>query len=430
MNSELLQSKYSVTLMDWMSTRPGAFERAGLLQNSAQSLTLSDLERMFSYDSYSGKSVSERSAMCVSAVYACVALIAGAVSTLPAKIYQRTEEGPERVSHPYRWMLNERACANFSSAQMWEYAMWSLLMAGDAFVYIERGFNGSGRSDVKALRPIHPDCVFVDYVESAAESERLIYRMSGAPKGIPSAVPAEDMLHFSGLGFDGRRGMSIIRYAARQSVGNALAQEEHSGRFFSNGARPDFVLKAPGKLDAEQIKALRTSFERVHGGSARSHVPAILTNGLELQEISMNAEDAQLIQTRGFQVEDICRFFGVPPHMIGHTDKASSWGSGVENMGRGFTKFTLSRYLVKMQQEINHKFWPMREKYFMEFDPAGLERGDLKSENESLRIALGRAGEPSWMTVNEVRKIKNLPPIEGGDVMASNAALQEQQQPQ
>ena len=132
-------------------------------------------------------------------------------------------------------------------------------------------------------------------------------------------------------------------------------------------------------------------------------------------ELTMTHEDSQLLATRSFQIEEIARIFGVPPHLIGQTDKVTSWGSGVENMGRGFVKFTLQRHLIKFEQEINRKLWPVRSRYFFEFNVAGLERGDLKSENEALRIALGRAGEPAWMTPNEVRRIKNMPPIEGAD---------------
>lgn len=407
--------KGSVVLSSWLASREGASERAGIKAAGEKPLTAEELVRLYAPDAYSGRTIGERSAMAVSAVYACIALIAGAISTLPAKIYERTEDGRKRRDLPLWWLLNERASAGFSSAAMWEYAVWSLLQCGDAFIQIVRRSPFS--NEIEALRPIHPDRVQVLTVD---ESGLLVYQVH--PKtGAAYFVTAADMLHIPGLGFDGERGMSVVRYAARHSIGTAMAQDEFSGRFFSNGARPDFVLTHPAKLSTEAAKVLKESWLRAQQGLARSHMPAILTDGLDIKEVSMSADDAQLIQSRGFQVEDICRFFGVPPHMIGHTDKTSSWGSGVENMGRGFSKFTLSRHLVKIQQELNSKFFPVRMKFFVEFDLAGLERGDLKSENESLRIALGRAGEPSWMTVNEVRRIKNLEPVDGGDVLASNA---------
>ncbi|MCA3065434.1 MAG: phage portal protein [Rhodocyclaceae bacterium] len=410
-----MSQKGSVVLSNWLAGREGAVERAGFLASGQKPLTAEELVKMYAPDSYAGKSVSERGAMAVSAVYACVALIAGAISTLPAKIYERTENGRKRVDHPLWWLLNERASAAFSSAALYEYALWSMLHSGDAFIEIVRV--NQFTSAVDSLRPIHPDRVRVETLADGSLGYYVTPKTGGT-----YFLTSDDMIHVPSLGFDGERGMSVVRYAAKQSIGTAIAQDEFSGRFFSNGARPDFVLKHPAKLSKDQIELLRSSWSKSQQGTGKSHLPAILTEGLDIKEVSMSADDAQLIQSRGFQVEDICRFFGVPPHMIGHTDKSSSWGSGVENMGRGFSKFTLSRHLVKIEQELNSKFWPNREKYFVEFDLAGLERGDLKSENEALRIALGRAGEPAWMTVNEVRKIKNLEPLDGDEFNKPAAA--------
>ena len=138
--------------------------------------------------------------------------------------------------------------------------------------------------------------------------------------------------------------------------------------------------------------------------------------------------DAQLIASRSFQVEEICRVFGVPPHMVGHTQNTTSWGSGVEQMSIGFVKYTMQRHLRAFEQEINYKLFKTARN-FVEFLTAGLERGDLKSRNEAYRIGLGRAGEPGWMTVNEVRALENMPPIEGGDKIASGEAEPDAQDP-
>ncbi len=162
-------------------------------------------------------------------------------------------------------------------------------------------------------------------------------------------------------------------------------------------------------------------------GTANRMKPAVLTGGLDIAELAMSNEDASLIATRQFQVEDICRIYGVPPFMVGHTDKTTSWGAGVENMGRGFLKFTLQRHLVKIEQELNRKLWPVRDTYFCEFNVTGLERGDTKTRNDSYRVALGRAGEPGWMTINEVRRSENLPPIDGGDTLNMGAQTNAQE---
>ena len=140
---------------------------------------------------------------------------------------------------------------------------------------------------------------------------------------------------------------------------------------------------------------------------------------MELEKLSITPEDASLLDTRRFQVEEIARIFGVPPHMIGHTSASTSWGTGIEQQSIGFVKYTLQRHLVKIEQELNRKIWPTRARYYVEFSAVGLERGDTKTRNEAYRIALGRAGEPGWMSVNEVRRAENLPPVEGGDIMGA-----------
>jgi HK97 family phage portal protein len=201
------------------------------------------------------------------------------------------------------------------------------------------------------------------------------------------------MIHVPSLGFDGLRSPSPITYAARQSVGTALSADEYNSRFFTNGARPDFALKVPGDLSEDQANMIRSTWAERHAGVANSHMPAVLMGGLEVEQLSLSAVDSQILATSMFQVEQIARVLGVPPHMIGHTDKSTSWGAGVENMGRGFVKFTLKRDLVKFEQEFNRKLWPSRQRLFVRFDLADIERGDLKSENEALRIALGRTEE-------------------------------------
>jgi HK97 family phage portal protein len=168
-------------------------------------------------------------------------------------------------------------------------------------------------------------------------------------------------------------------------------------------------------MTEEQAKLLRATWGERHSGVANSHLPAILTGGLEVQQLTLSAVDSQILATASWNLEEICRVLGVPPFMVGSTEKSTSWGTGQENMGRGFVKYTLLRDLRKFQQEFNRKLWPTRQQYFVEFDVSGIERGDLKTENDSFRIALGRAGEPGWMTINEVRHAKLLPPIDGGN---------------
>ena len=227
-------------------------------------------------------------------------------------------------------------------------------------------------------------------------------------------LPA-DMLHIPGPGFNGLIGMSQIRYVLRNSAGIALAADQYSADFFQNGARADFAITHPGNPTKEQRDAIRESWAERHNGLGKNHLPALLAGGMDIKELTMNAEDTQLIATRQFQVGDIARIFGIPPHMIGLTDQNTSWGTGVEQMSLGFRKYTLAPHLAELEQELNRKVWPVRSRYLIEFDPTDLERGDYKTRTDAYRSALGRAGEQSWMTPNEVRKSENMAPIDGGD---------------
>ena len=356
--------------------------------------------------SSAGPAVTERTAMSISAVYACIGLIGGAISAMPLPIYRRTDAGRERVNHEVWWLLNEQPCNCMSAAVMWEYLAWSLLLHGDSFAIIKRASPMSPK--IVGLEPVHPLSVRVQEVD-----ERLIYAVVDSDES--GVYDQDDMLHVPGLGFDGKRGMSPLRYAARQSMGTSLAADEYSARFFSNGARPDYVVTTQGKMDPDQAALFRESWMARYGGVQNSHVPAILSGGGDVKALGLSPEDAQLIQTRQYNASDIARFYGVPPHMIGLTDKSTSWGTGIEQQSIGFVKYTLQRHLVKIEQEINRKIFRRSLQLFAEFNTAGLERGDYKTRNEGYRIALGRAGEPGWMTVNEVRRLDNLPPIDGGN---------------
>ncbi len=403
-NAERVSQPGSVILNEWRAGRVHASNE------SAQDLTIQELANLVGGSGpVGGPAVTESTAMRVSAVYACVALISGAVASLPMPVFAKTAAGREPVDHPYYWLLNESPNDDISAAVFWEYLMSSKLFYGDGFSEILRSSFRS--STVQGFLPHHPNRV-MPFRDS--QSGQLYYRVTPLT-GAQYTVHPSDMIHIPSLGFDGLRSPSPITYAARQAVGTALSVDEYNSRFFTNGARPDFAITSPKKLDPEQAEMIRATWGEAHGGVARSHKPAVLMGGLDIKQLSLSAVDSQILATGMFQVEQICRILGVPPHMVGHTDKNTSWGAGVENMGRGFVKFTLKRDLVKIEQEFNRKLWPLRERLCVKFDLADIERGDLKSENEALRIALGRAGEPGWMTQNEVRKAKMLPPKDGGD---------------
>ncbi len=357
--------------------------------------------------SAAGKVVSEKTAMRVSAVYACVQLIGGVTSSLPLPVFDVSSGTRKRDdSDPLWWLLNQQPNQKYTAAVFVESLVASNKLNGDGFAAIRRP---SLASPIITELEWYPR----ENVEVIEDNNRLVYLMT--KNGKQKAMLAEDVIHIPGPGFNGKHGMSQIKHALSNAAGTALAADEFSGKFFANGARPDFALEFPGSLDENQQDMIRRTWAERHQGAGNAHLPALMSGGAKVHEITMNAEDAQLITTRKFQVEDIARIFGVPPHMIGHTEKSSSWGTGVEQMSIGFVKYTLAPLLTKIEQELNRKLFGGDRKKFVEFNTAGLERGDYKTRMEGYRTALGRAGEPGWMTKNEIRKLENLPPVPGGD---------------
>lgn len=371
----------------------------------------SDGYSMFAMPSNAGVPVTESTVMNVSAVYACVQLISGAMASLPLPIYERTVKGRERVDHPLWWLLNEQPLPRCSASTFWRYMMTSKLLHGDGFALIKR--KSAFSPEIVSITPWHPLAVNV-YLNGDRLAYQFINYIGG--QGIESQMyDQDDVLHFTGVGFNGLRSVSPLRHALRNAAGIALAADKYSAEFFSASAKPEIVIKTEmAKLSSEQKDLIIDAWKSIQQGDRTR--PGVLGAGMSLQELTINAEEAQLLQSRMFQIEDIARIYGVPPFMIGHTQNTTSWGSGVEQMGIGFVKYTLSQHIVDAEQEINRKLF-LTEKNFCEFNTAGLERGDIKTRNESYRIGLGRAGEPAWLTVNEVRLAENLPPIDGGDVL-------------
>jgi HK97 family phage portal protein len=245
---------------------------------------------------------------------------------------------------------------------------------------------------------------------------RLVYEISPDPtieRPAPEVsrirvLDQDDVLHVPGFGFNGLRGLSALRYSLRVSGRLAINAQDFSSKFLQNAARPDMALSTEKSLTEEQFNRLREMLAG-HQGPLNAGRPMVLEGGLDIKTLTMPMEDMQLIETRKFQVEEIARAFGVQPFMIGHTEKTSSWGTGVESMGAGFVRYTLRDHLNAFQNEINRKFWPRSTKFCAEFDTTELERADTKAMFEAVRIALGRAGEPAFMTLEEARHLLRLP---------------------
>jgi len=358
--------------------------------------------------SASGVNVNSVSAMRVAAVFACVQKIAGAIATLPIHVYATDGDIKERQPRDDLWYkLNEQPCTQYTAASHWEGVSVGQLLRGDSFTWIRRGLNGNVRELLPlpwgAVQPIlQPD-------------GSVRYYLFLPTLGINTWLEPAEILHFPGFGFDGLKSMSVIAHAANSAVGNALAMDIYSGKFFANGAHPSISLEAPQKMNAEQITLMQNAFARKYSGLDNAHkFPLVLTEGVTAKELSLSAQDSQLLEARKFQVIDIARAFGVPPHMIGETSASTSWGSGIESMSRGFVTYTLQPHLVRIEQELNRKLFPRNTGKFVQFDRDALIEGDSSAQAAYNRAALGGPGTGmGWLTVDEVRKTKGLAPMGG-----------------
>ena len=361
----------------------------------------------------SGATVSASSAMRVSAVAACVGRISGSIVSMPLHVYQSTgDDARKRLKKDNLWfLLNESPSPQYTAASMWEYVSMAQLLRGDAFVLIRRALNGN----VRELLPLPWGSVSpMRYPDGSVR-----YYVNLPTHNISTWFEPSEILHFPGLGFDDSlmRSQSVISFGAKSAIGGALAMDEYSGQFFANGAHPSIILNSDKKMTGEQVEQLQAAFTRKYSGSSNYHrLPMVLTEGLTAKEISISAQDSQLIEARRFSVLDICRAFGVPPHLVGETSGSTSWGSGIESMGRAFVQYTLSPWLIKIENEINRKIFPRDSGKFIEFDRDSMQAGDSAAQGTFFRMALGGPGSGDGIySVNEIRKMKNMPPVEGGD---------------
>lgn len=356
--------------------------------------------------------LNDQTAMTISAVTACVKLLSGVVSALPMNIYEmnlRTGARSQRWGDDLWWILNEQWHQRWPAAAGWEALMRSRLLHGDAYAVIERNRAGA----VLALRPVKKHRVTTYLLES----DRLVYAVSPEPGAFSQEIEyydQDDMLHVPGDGFDGLSSPSPLQFELGIVGPTALSATQQAARFFANGMMPGFTISKDGDLTPEQLTRLREDVERMYGGVQNFHRPMLLTGGLKASPLSISPADAQLLESRKFGVEEIARVYGVPPFMIGHTEKSTSFGTGLEAIGSNFTRLNLRPHLNAITNEFNRKLF-RRGGQFCEFDTSELERPSFREFLEALRIGVGRAGERPIFTQNEARARFNLPPVDGGD---------------
>jgi len=355
----------------------------------------------------SGKTVNERTAMQTTAVYACVRILAETIASLPLHIYKYTEDGKEKAfTHNLYRLLHDEPNPEMTSFVFRETLMSHLLLWGNSYTQIIR----DGRGQVLALYPLSPDKMIVDrtsngelYYEYKKDNESIILRK-------------EEVLHIPGLGFDGIVGYSPIAMA-KNTIGMAIATEEYGASFFSNGANPGGVLEHPGVV--KDPKRVRDSWNSVYQGSVNSHKIAILEEGMKFNSIGIPPEQAQFLETRKFQTEEICRIFRVPPHLVASLDKATF--SNIEHQGISFVVHTIRPWLVRIEQSINKSLFTEKEKkeYFVNFTVEGLLRGDYASRMQGYAVGI----QNGFLSPNDVRTLENMNTIENGDIYAMNGNM-------
>ena len=369
--------------------------------------------------STSGKRVNERSAMQMTAVYSCVRILSEAVAGLPLHLYRYTENGGKEkaVEHPLYFLLHDEPNPEMTSFVFRETLMTHLLLWGNAYAQIIR----NGKGEILALYPLMPDRMTVDRDDMG----RLYYeyRVSNedAPtmKGSTVRLRPSDVLHIPGLGFDGLVGYSPIAMA-KNAIGMAIACEEYGAKFFANGAQPSGVLEHPGTI--KDPSRVRESWTQTFGGSQNANKVAVLEEGMKYTPISISPEQAQFLETRKFQINEIARIFRVPPHMVGDLEKSSF--SNIEQQSLEFVKYTLDPWVSRWEQGMVRSLLAAEEKksYFIKFNVDGLLRGDYQSRMNG--YAIGR--QNGWMSANDIRELENLDRIPeelGGDLYLINGNM-------
>jgi HK97 family phage portal protein len=357
-------------------------------------------------DSTAGVAVTDQTAMTLSAFWACLMLKGGTVGGMSIGVFDGYGEKTHRAvtNVPLFGILHESPNADQTPTDYWEFATISLMLRGNHYA---RKLKEGGR--LIGLEPVRPDIVSV----RRREDGRIGYRWSW--EGRSYDLTEDDVFHIRGFGGGPLGGLSTIAYA-RESLGLAIAAERTAGGLFANGVRPTGALTFKEFLSPDDRTIARGDMVDQFAGAANAGRPFILEGGATWSSISMNADDAQLLESRAWSVEDVCRWCMTPPVMIGHTSKTTSWPTGTEQQVLLYLKFGLNTMLRRIEQSIRKQLLTPAERargLFAEFNMETLLRGDSAGRARFYQV-MTLIGA---MTRNEVRSKENLPPIDGGDVV-------------
>lgn len=348
-----------------------------------------------------------RNALGLSAVWACVNLLAGTIASLPLVVYRTSREGVRTVArdHALYRVLHDSPNYDDTATDFWEFAVAGLELQGNAYARISKSANGG----IGSLVPIRPDTVTARRVAGGD----IEYRYTADGKQI--TLLGREMLHIRGPLGNSLSGTSTLS-VCRGAFDSAVSTDAAAAAIFANGVRPSGILSAGESvsLTKEQRDTLESLLSDKFAGALKAGRPMLLDRGMKWQQLEINPEDAQMLESRRFGVEEICRIFGVPPHMVGHTENSTSWGTGLEQQTLGFVKFSLRRRLKRIEQALEKQLLTDRDRaegITIEFNLEGLLRGDSAGRASFYQSGLNNG----WMTINEVRRLENLPPVPGGD---------------
>ena len=401
-----------MTFHEWMFGKPRDTPELPDIQNNVR-----DSGTLFVFgQSTSGERVDEKSAMQIATVYACVRLLAESVASLPLHLYRVTndEGGKEKArDHPLYKILYRQANPEMTSFSFREVMMTHLLLWGNAYAQIVR----DGKNGVLGLYPLLPENVEIDRDDSG----NLYYIYHAYTDEVPGennkdiVFKREEILHIPGLGFNGLVGFSPIAMM-KNALGTTLAVERYGSSFFRNGAQPSGVLEHTGVL--KNPDRIRQNWSDVYGGANNAHKVAVLEEGMSYKPISLPPEDSQFLSTREFDVEEICRIFRVPPHLV--QDLKRSTFNNIEHQGISFVQYTLMPWLERFEQAIIKDVLvdTEQDEYFPKFNVDGLLRGDYKSRMEGYAVGFSNG----FLSPNDIRKLENMDPIPNGDVYVANGS--------
>ena len=396
----------------------GIFSGLFKSRDKPQNRTAGSSYAFFMGGTTAGKLVTERSAMQMTAVYSCVRILAEAIAGLPVHLYRYTDDGGKEkaLDHPLYLLLHDEPNPEMSSFVFRETLMTHLLLWGNAYAQVIR----NGRGEVVALYPLMPNKMTVDRDDKGQLYYQYLRSTDEAGgKNETVVLKPSDVLHIPGLGFDGLVGYSPIAMA-KNAIGLAIATEEYGAKFFANGAAPSGVLEHPGTIKDPQ--RVREAWQSQFGGSQNSGKIAVLEEGMKYTPISISPEQAQFLETRKFQINEIARIFRVPPHMVGDLEKSSF--SNIEQQSLEFVKYTLDPWVIRWEQSIQRTLLTPTEKkeYFVKFNVEGLLRGDYQSRMNGYATAR----QNGWMSANDIRELENLdriPAEDGGDLYLINGNM-------